>query len=95
MGSILTTAGRCPHIVLEHDDPEDRANGNHDALKMSGVDHFTVRKCHFEAWGSSAIDMVGCHHGVVEDCTFVGREGFQQDNAVQLKGGTRDVLDQC
>ena len=50
--------------------------GNHDALKMSGVDHFTVRKCHFEAWGGSGIDMVGCHHGVVEDCTFVGREGF-------------------
>lgn len=66
--------------------------GNHDALKMSGVDHFTVRECHFEGWGGSGIDMVGCHHGVVEDCTFVGREGFSQSNGVQLKGGTRDVL---
>ena len=62
---------------------------------MSGVDHFRVRNCHFEAWGGSGIDMVGCHHGVVEDCTFVGREGFSQDNAVQLKGGTADVLVQC
>jgi hypothetical protein len=69
--------------------------GNHDALKMSGVDYFLIRHCHFEAWGGSAIDMVGCHHGVVEDCTFVGREGFSQDNAVQLKGGTADVLVQC
>lgn len=69
--------------------------GNHDALKMSGVDHFRVRDSHFEAWGGSAIDMVGCHHGVVEDCTFVGRAGFSQDNAVQLKGGTADVLVQC
>lgn len=69
--------------------------GNHDALKMSGVDHFSVRNCRFQAWGGSGVDMVGCHHGVVEDCTFVGRKGFSQDNAVQLKGGTADVLVQC
>ncbi|MEN6575233.1 MAG: right-handed parallel beta-helix repeat-containing protein [Phycisphaerales bacterium] len=69
--------------------------GNYDALKMSGVDHFCVRNCRFEGWGGSGIDMVGCHHGVVEDCVFVGREGFSQSNAVQLKGGTEDVLVQC
>ena len=81
------------HIVLENVTIlKTGPQGNHDALKMSGVDRFTVRRCHFEAWGGSAIDMVGCHHGVVEDCTFVGREGFSQDNAVQLKGGTSDVL---
>ena len=66
--------------------------GNHDALKMSGVDRFAVRRCHFEGWGGSGIDMVGCHDGVVEDCTFVGRDGFSQSNGVQLKGGTADVL---
>ncbi|MBN2270914.1 MAG: right-handed parallel beta-helix repeat-containing protein, partial [Sedimentisphaerales bacterium] len=81
------------HITLENITIlETGPKGNHDALKMSGVDHFTVRRCRFEAWGGSAIDMVGCHHGLVEDCTFIGREGFSQDNAVQLKGGTRHVL---
>ncbi|HNS19525.1 MAG TPA: right-handed parallel beta-helix repeat-containing protein [Sedimentisphaerales bacterium] len=70
-------------------------DGNYDGLKMSGVDHFRVRNCHFEGWGGSGIDMVGCRHGVVEDCTFTGREGFSQSNAVQLKGGTEDVLVQC
>ncbi len=89
-GSFETPAH---HITLENvtilqTGPE----GNHDALKMSGVDHFTVRRCHFEGWGGSGIDMVGCHHGVIEDCTFVGREGFSQSNAVQLKGGTENVL---
>ena len=69
--------------------------GNYDGLKMSGVDCFRVRNCHFEGWGGSGIDMVGCHHGVVEDCSFVGREGFSQSNAIQLKGGTEDVLVQC
>jgi len=84
------------HIVFENVAIlETGPKGNHDALKMSGVDHFSIRKCHFEAWGGSGIDMVGCHHGVVEDCTFAGREGFSQDNAVQLKGGTEDVLVQC
>ncbi len=66
--------------------------GNHDALKMSGVDRFAVRRCRFEGWGGSGIDMVGCHNGVVEDCTFTGREGFSQSNGVQLKGGTANVL---
>jgi len=89
-GSFETPAH---HITLENvtilqTGPE----GNHDALKMSGVDHFTVRRCYFEGWGGSGIDMVGCHQGVIEDCTFVGREGFSQSNAVQLKGGTENVL---
>jgi hypothetical protein len=89
-GSFETPAH---HITLENVTIlQTGPKGNHDALKMSGVDHFTVRRCHFEGWGGSGIDMVGCHHGVVEDCTFVGREGFSQSNAVQLKGGTENVL---
>lgn len=92
-GSFETPAH---HLVLENVTIlETGPKGNHDALKMSGVDQFAIRRCHFEAWGGSGIDMVGCHHGVVEDCTFTGRAGFSQDNAVQLKGGTQDVLVQC
>jgi polygalacturonase len=84
------------HIVLENlTIIETGPKGNHDALKMSGVDHFVVRKCHFEGWGGSGIDMVGCHNGIIEDCTFIGREGFSQSNAIQLKGGTQNVLVQC
>jgi len=84
------------HIVLENVTiAETGPKGNHDALKMSGVDHFFVRKCRFEGWGGSGIDMVGCHHGILEDCTFIGRGGFSQSNGVQLKGGTEDVLIQC
>ena len=89
-GSFETPAH---HVTLENVTIlETGPEGNHDALKMSGVDHFKIRKCHFEGWGGSGIDMVGCHHGVVEDCTFIGREGFSQSNAVQLKGGTENVL---
>ncbi len=92
-GSFATPAH---HIVVENVTIlETGPQGNHDALKMSGVDHFVVRNCRFEAWGGSGIDMVGCHYGVVEDCAFVGRAGFSQSNAVQLKGGTTDLLVQC
>ena len=48
--------------------------GNHDGLKMSGVDQFTVRDCFFAGWGGSAIDFVGCHDGVVQRCRFEGGE---------------------
>jgi hypothetical protein len=69
--------------------------GNCDALKMSGVERFVVRNCRFEGWGGSAIDMVGCRDGRVEDCRFTGKEGFDQSSGVQMKGGTEDVLVQC
>ena len=92
-GTIETPAH---HIIVENVTILNTGpTGNHDALKMSGVDHFLVRNCRFEGWGGSGIDMVGCHHGIVEDCTFTGRTGFSQSNGVQLKGGTEDVLVQC
>ena len=69
--------------------------GNCDALKMSGVERFAVRNCRFEGWGGSAIDMVGCRDGRVEDCRFTGKDGFDQSSGVQMKGGTEDVLVQC
>lgn len=65
--------------------------GNHDALKLSGVDHFIVRNCRFEGWGGSAIDMVGSHFGIIENCIFKGRKGFSQRNGVQMKGGSSNI----
>lgn len=90
-GGTFDTPAR--HLVLENlTITETGPRGNHDALKLSGLDDFTVRGCRFEGWGGSAIDMVGCHRGVIEDCRFSGREGFSQANAVQMKGGSSDIL---
>ena len=81
------------HIILENlTILETGPWGNYDALKLSGVKYFVVRKCRFQGWGGSAIDMVGCHHGVIEDCCFEGREGFSQHNGVQMKGGSSEIL---
>ncbi len=78
-------------LTIRHIGPR----GNRDGLKMSGVDRFVVRKCRFSGWGGSAIDMVGCHQGVVEDCYFHGEEGFDNSEAIQMKGGCADILVQC
>jgi hypothetical protein len=64
--------------------------GNSDGIKMSGVDDFLVVDCTVERWGTdgSAVDLVGCHRGVILRCTF--RKGGA--NAVQVKGGSADVV---
>jgi len=81
------------HIVLEDLAILDTGpQGNHDPLKLSGVQDFVVRGCRFEGWGGSGIDMVGCHRGLVEDCAFIGRKGFRTKNSIQIKGGSSSIL---
>jgi hypothetical protein len=63
--------------------------GNNDCLKMSGVDHFYVERSRFAGCNQGeAIDMVGCHDGVIAGNTFADMPG----SAVQTKGGSSDVL---
>src|SRR5687767_7128608 len=66
------------HLVLENITVRNVGpRGNRDAIKLSGVDDFVVRNCVTEGWGGSAIDMVGCHKGLIEDCRFVGKAGSE------------------
>lgn len=65
---------------------------NHDGIKLSGVDDFLIENCVVQRWGQkgSGIDMVGCHRGVISESTF--REGDKVfGNAVQMKGGSRNI----
>jgi hypothetical protein len=67
--------------------------GNRDGIKLSGLDDFRIEECIIERWGSggSGIDMVGCHRGVIESCTF--RHGDRVGgNAVQTKGGSSEIV---
>jgi hypothetical protein len=71
--------------------------GNHDGIKLSGVDDFRVENCRIERWGQesgSGIDMVGCHRGVIEQNVFVHAEKEEETggSGVQAKGGCRDIL---
>ena len=80
------------HITLENLHVSDIGpQGNLDAIKLSGLDDFVIRNCTIEGWGGQAVDMVGCHKGVIEDCTFRGKKGFSQDTGPQTKGGSSAV----
>jgi hypothetical protein len=76
------------NIVIEDIGPKGTFNG----LKLSGLDNFVVRGCTFSGWGGSAIDLVGCHDGVIQNCMFLGKAGFSQDTGVQLKGGSERIF---
>ena len=66
--------------------------GNRDGIKLSGLKYFRISDCVIEGWGGSAIDMVGCHEGVIEGCTFRGKDGFEQSTGPQTKGGSSDIV---
>lgn len=78
---------RIERVTVEATGPQ----GNHDALKMSGVDEFVVKDCRFQGWGGSAVDLVGCHDGTIEGCAFEALPGFTQASGVQIKGGSARV----
>jgi hypothetical protein len=80
------------HIVLEDIHVADVGpRGNHDGIKLSGVVDFIVRRCRVEGWGGQAVDMVGCHRGLIEDCTFEGKEGFSASAGPQTKGSSSRI----
>jgi hypothetical protein len=67
-------------------------DGNRDCIKLSGVDHFIIENCTLERWGSdgSAIDLVGCHDGLIEGCLL--RHGDDAGaSGIQIKGGSCNV----
>jgi hypothetical protein len=65
------------------------SGGNQDCLKLSGIDDFFVLDSEFLGCsGGSAIDHVGCHHGVIARNEFLDLGG----NGVQSKGGSDDIL---
>ncbi len=80
-------------ITIEHIEISDIGpKGNHDGIKCSGLDKLTIRDCTITGWGGQGIDFVGCHHSLITDCRFIGKEGFTASAGIQLKGGTSDVI---
>jgi hypothetical protein len=80
-------------ITLDHLDISDIGpTGNHDAIKCSGLDELTIRDCTISGWGGQGIDFVGCHKSKIVGCKFIGKPGFTASAAIQLKGGTSNVI---
>lgn len=85
-----TYASPAEHVVLRNITFSQIGDGgNNDCLKMSGVDDFYIENSRFTGCNKGeAIDMVGCHRGVVAANVFADMPG----SAVQTKGGSSDVL---
>ena len=94
-GTANSDAG-ARHIVLRGLRISDiGAEGNNDGIKLSGVTDFQVLDCTIERWGTrggSAIDMVGCHRGVIRGNTI--RHVVPEPpncTGVQCKGGSSEI----
>lgn len=66
--------------------------GNHDAIKGSGLEVLTIRRCRLSGWGGQGVDLVGCHRSLIQACEFIGKPGFSATAAVQFKGGCRGIV---
>lgn len=78
------------HLILRNlTIPGAGSGGNHDCIKLSGVDDFWVLGSDVSACDrGEAIDMVGCHRGVIAENHFHDVVG----TAVQAKGGSSDTI---
>lgn len=88
-GGDVATPERAHDVVLRNLEIRDvGTGGNHDGLKLSGIWRYRVEDCSLRRVDAgSGIDQVGCHQGLILACRF----DQMGANAVQVKGGSRDV----
>ena len=67
--------------------------GNFDGIKLSGVNDFLIENVQVLNWGTggSAVDMVGCHRGLIQNSSFIHTNSANSGTTLQPKGGTKDV----
>jgi hypothetical protein len=67
--------------------------GNHDGIKLSGVTGFLIDGVQVLNWGTggSAVDMVGCHHGLIQNSLFAHTNTVNGGTTLQPKGGSKDI----
>lgn len=68
--------------------------GNHDAIKMAGVQDFVIDGVRVENWGNdgSAIDFVGCHRGLVQNSILKHESLEIGGSGIRPKGGSKDIV---
>jgi hypothetical protein len=77
------------HVILRGVEVSDVGDGgNQDCIKLSGLDDFRIELTTVSGCSGQAIDMVGCHDGIITSNTVRDTPGA----GVQAKGGSADVL---
>ena len=69
-------------------------SGNHDAIKMAGVENFLIDGARVENWGDdgSAIDFVGCRKGLVQNSLLIHTALKVGGSGIRPKGGSADIV---
>ena len=69
-------------------------SGNHDAIKMAGVEDFVIDGARVENWGDdgSAIDFVGCRDGLVQNSLLIHTTLKVGGSGIRPKGGSKDII---
>jgi len=67
--------------------------GNIDGIKLSGLSDFHIENVQVTNWGDggSAIDMVGCHKGIIETSIFRTTHKNILSTGVVTKGGSKNI----
>jgi Right handed beta helix region len=67
--------------------------GNHDGIKLSGVNNFLIDGVRVLNWGTggSAVDMVGCHDGLVQNSLLAHTNASNAGTTLQPKGGSKRI----
>jgi hypothetical protein len=67
--------------------------GNFDGIKLSGVNDFLIENVQVLNWGTggSAVDMVGCHRGLIQNSSFIHTNSANSGTTLQPKGGSKDI----
>lgn len=68
------------------------ASGNNDGIKLSGVTGFLIDRVEVTNWGAggSAVDPVGCHHGLIQNSRFISNVATG-GSGIRPKGGSKDI----
>lgn len=68
--------------------------GNHDGIKLAGVRDFVIDGVTVQNWGNdgSAIDFVGCHHGLVQNALLKHDGLTVGGSGIRPKGGSKDIV---
>lgn len=67
--------------------------GNHDAIKMAGVENFLIDGARIENWGDdgSAIDFVGCRNGLIQNSLLKHDRLTIGGSGIRPKGGSKNI----
>ena len=78
------------HITFTRVVVRDLPDGMVDGIKLAGVTDFLIAASRIERWSGAAINMVGCHRGLIRGNAFTNVAG-RGGTGLSMKGGSSQI----